>query len=317
MDAVVTAGGIPLPGDPLYPATKGNAKALLDIAGKPMIQWVLDALSASKKVDAVILVGMTAKSDVHCSKPLHFVSNQGKIVENLIAGARKVKEINPKAKHVLFVSSDLPCISGEMVDWVVETAERENLDIIYNIIQRETMEERFPEAKRTWMKLRDMDVCGGDINAARLSVVLDDEEELWTKITDSRKNPLKQASLIGFGTALRLATGKLTLQQAEESVMKKMGFKGRAVVCPFAEVGMDVDKMHHLEIVRADLKKRIKKEARQAAAQKKIGAAVKGKASSKVPEKGSKAAKKGASGVKPAGKPAPAGKKVSGKNARK
>ena len=44
MDAIVTAGGIPKPGEPLYEYTQGIYKALLDIAGKPMIQWVLDAL---------------------------------------------------------------------------------------------------------------------------------------------------------------------------------------------------------------------------------------------------------------------------------
>ena len=57
MDAIVTAGGIPQPDDPLYVYAKGDAKALIDIAGKPMIQWVLDALSDAKNVDNVIEIG--------------------------------------------------------------------------------------------------------------------------------------------------------------------------------------------------------------------------------------------------------------------
>ena len=44
MDAIVTAGGIPRPEDPLYTYSHGDSKALIDVAGKPMIQWVLDAL---------------------------------------------------------------------------------------------------------------------------------------------------------------------------------------------------------------------------------------------------------------------------------
>jgi NDP-sugar pyrophosphorylase family protein len=39
MDAVVTAGGIPKPDELLYPYTLGKPKALLEIAGKPMVQW--------------------------------------------------------------------------------------------------------------------------------------------------------------------------------------------------------------------------------------------------------------------------------------
>ena len=52
MDAIVTAGGIPLPEEPLYPATQGESKALVDVAGKPMIQWVFEA--ASRAENAVV-----------------------------------------------------------------------------------------------------------------------------------------------------------------------------------------------------------------------------------------------------------------------
>ena len=54
MDAVITAGGIPEPDDPLYAYTQGKSKALLDIAGKPMVQWVLDAVCASQNIDNIV-----------------------------------------------------------------------------------------------------------------------------------------------------------------------------------------------------------------------------------------------------------------------
>ena len=53
MNAIVTAGGIPQPGEPLYEVTQGGPKALLDIAGKPMVQWVLDALSGSQNLSLI------------------------------------------------------------------------------------------------------------------------------------------------------------------------------------------------------------------------------------------------------------------------
>jgi hypothetical protein len=264
MDAIVTAGGIPLPEEPLYPATQGNSKALVDIAGKPMIQWILDALDQAWTIDRIVIVGLTEKSGISSKKPVSYVSNQGKMIENLKAGAEKVLEVNPKAKYALIVSSDIPAITGEMVDWVVNTSMQTQRDVYYNVIQREVMEERFPGCKRTWTKLKDMEVCGGDMNVGRLGMIVDDDRDIWNKITDSRKNPLKQAALIGFGTALSLLFGQLTLQKAEESIMKKLGITGRAMVCPYAEVGMDVDKLFQLEIMREDLGKRIKKEERAA-----------------------------------------------------
>jgi GTP:adenosylcobinamide-phosphate guanylyltransferase len=255
MDAIVTAGGIPLPEEPLYPVTQGHPKALVDIAGKPMIQWVLDALTQSTVIENVILVGLSEKSDVTCGKPLYFIPNQGKMLDNLRAGAEKVLEINNKARHVLLVSSDIPAISGEMVDWAVNTAMQTDEDIYYNIIQREVMEKRFPSSKRTYTRLKDMEVCGGDMNVGRLGLLTSEDTDLWEKITKARKSPLKQAGLIGFDTLFLLLFRQLTLEKAAANIMKRLKITGRAIVCPYAEIGMDIDKPHQLEILRADLAK--------------------------------------------------------------
>jgi len=261
MDAILTAGGIPLPGEPLYPVTLGQAKATLDVAGKPMVQWVLDALSEAKTVDNVVIVGLTEKSKLKCSKKMYFVSNQGKMVENLQAGGRKVLEINPKASHVLLVSSDIPGITGEMVDWVVNTDMQSDLDVYYHVIQRDVMERRYPGSKRMFTHLKDMEVCGGDMNVGRLSLLLVEDTEIWNKITDARKSPLKQAALVGLDTAFLLLTGRLTLEKAETNIVKRLNITGKAIVCPYAEIGMDIDKPHQLEIMRADLKKRLRRDA--------------------------------------------------------
>ena len=279
MDAIVTAGGIPLPEEPLYPATLGQSKALVDVAGKPMVQWVLDALTDAKTIQNVIIVGLTEKSGLKCGKKMYFVPNQGGMVKNLQAGGRKVLEVNPKAKHALMVSSDIPAITGEMVDWVVNTDMQTKLDVYYHVIQREVMEKRFPGSKRTWTKLKDMEICGGDMNVGGLSLLLTEETGIWDKITDARKSPLKQAALIGFGTAFLLLTGQLTLQKAETNIMERLNITGKAIVCPYAEVGMDVDKPHQLEIIRADLAKRVRKAA---SASKKKSAAKKKAAPKKV-----------------------------------
>lgn len=264
MDAIVTAGGIPLPEDPLYIETRGRPKALLDIAGKPMVQWVLDALSEAQMVERVVLVGLTEKSGLTCRKPITFIPNQGKMLDNLRAAAAEVVRQNKKAKHVLIVSSDIPAITGEMVDWLVRTAMETDEDVYYNVIPRQAMEARFPGAKRTWTRLADMEVCGGDMNVGRLSLLTRKDTDLWEKITNARKSPLRQAALIGLDTLFLLLFRKLTLAQAVEKVTRRLHISGRAIVCPYAEIGMDVDKPVHLEILRQDLKKRARASRRAA-----------------------------------------------------
>ena len=70
MDAIIIAGGIPKPEDPLYPYTQGRSKALVEIAGKPLIQWVLDALVDAKTIERIVIVGLDASSDLSCTKPI-------------------------------------------------------------------------------------------------------------------------------------------------------------------------------------------------------------------------------------------------------
>jgi GTP:adenosylcobinamide-phosphate guanylyltransferase len=255
MDAIVTAGGIPEPEDLLYPYTQGNPKALLDISGKPMIQWVLDALSGAKRVDNVVVIGLQADSGVTCAKPLTFMPSQGGMLDNIRNGVHKVLEINPQAQLVLLVSSDIPAITSEIIDWAVDAALETDEDVYYNLITREVMEERYPTSNRSYVRLKDVEVCGGDMNVVHSRMVTENDE-IWEKIIASRKNAFKQAALLGYDTLLLLLLRMITLEGAVKKVTKRLNLKGRAILSPYAEVGMDVDKPHQLEIMRADLANR-------------------------------------------------------------
>ncbi|NOY98208.1 MAG: NTP transferase domain-containing protein [Chloroflexi bacterium] len=256
MDAIVTAGGIPQPEDPLYEYSHGDSKALLDVAGKPMIQWVLDALGEAEKVDNVVIIGLTEKSGVTCKKPTYYVPNQGRMLANIVAGIDQVLEINPQAEYVLTASSDIPALKGEMVDWLIDTAMQTQDDIYYGIVPREVMEARFPGANRTFTKLKDMEVCGADIHVAHKSMTTDPEHlAMWEDLIGKRKSPLKQAASIGFMTLFLLLLGQLTLDDLVARVVKRLNITGRPIVWDHAEPAMDVDKPHQLEILRADLAK--------------------------------------------------------------
>jgi molybdopterin-guanine dinucleotide biosynthesis protein A len=256
MDAIVTAGGIPLPEDPLYPYTNGDSKALVDVAGKPMIQWVLDALSDTKNVDNVIIIGLSPKSDVTCKKPLHFISNQGRMLANIVAGVNKSIELDPKSEYVLVASSDIPGINAAMVDWLIDTCMGTKKDIYYGVVPREVMEARYPGSKRTYTKLKDMQLCGADMHITHVTMATEPEHlEMWEELIGNRKSPLKQAATIGFGTLILLLLGRLTLADTVKRVTERIGITGRPIVWEHAEPGMDVDKPHQLELIREDMEK--------------------------------------------------------------
>ena len=254
MYAIVTAGGIPKPKDPLYEYTQGKSKSLLDVQGKPMIQWVLDALSQSQHIQDVIIIGLGPESGVTCAKPLHFCPNQGSMLQNILFGVGEVLKMDPSAHHALIASSDVPAVTGEMVDWIVQNALKTDDDVYYHVVPQAIMEKRYPNSHRTYTHLKGLDVCGGDINVVR-TMSVKDKEVILGEIIESRKNPFKQASIVGFDLLLLLLLRQVTLEGAVERISRRLGIKGRGVICPYAEVGMDVDKPHQLEMMRADLAK--------------------------------------------------------------
>lgn len=251
-DAMVTAGGIPKPGESLYEFSLGRSKALIDVAGKPMVQWVLDALSDARSIGRVVVVGLDESSGLRCKKPLSYLPNQGGMLDNIRGGAREIARLNPKAQFAQIVSSDIPTITGEMVDWVSAQVRPGEDEALYNVIDRSVMEKRFPDSRRTFTKLKGIQICGGDLNPVSLPLILSHTGP-WEKISDARKSPLKLASLVGFDTLILFLLRAMTLEQAAARASRNLGLRARAVVCPYAELGMDVDKVHHLEIVRSTL----------------------------------------------------------------
>lgn len=145
-----------------------------------------------------------------------------------------------------------------MIDWLICQAEPFDQDIYYTIIEHATMEAHFPASKRTYVHLKTLQVCGGDLHCFRLQAAVE-ESPLWKRIIDARKSPIRQAGLLGYDTLLFLMLRQLSLRDAEKAVCNKLGIRGRALVSPYPEVGMDVDKPFQLEIMREHLSRQHEK----------------------------------------------------------
>lgn len=256
IDAVVTAGGIPRPNDPLYPLTQGKNKALLPIGGVPMVQWILDELGRAAYIQKVAVVGLDpAEAGLTCRKPLGYVPNHGSMIGNVQAGAKWALAQNAATKYVFVVSSDIPTITAEMVDWNIATSLETDHEAYYSLIPAATMEQRFPGSRRTFFKLKEGRFSGSDMNLFQTALV-GHYHPAWQAIVDARKNIFKQASRVGFDTLLLMLLGQMTIQGAEERVRTRLGVNGRTFIGRYAEAGMDVDKPHQYELVKQELEAR-------------------------------------------------------------
>lgn len=255
MDCVIAAGGNPDPEDPLYVYTQGQPKALIDMGGRTMLERVVDALQSSNSVDDIVVVGVGSDMGMTFQRPVTHLPDQGALVSNVIAGIRHLRREKPDLKMALFCSSDIPTITGPIVDEFVASCQPMDKCIYYNFVTRETLEARFPESKRTYVKLKGVEIAGGDMMMGDVALA-DTFEDLWRSLTDARKNAWKLARIVGFSFLIKFLFRRVGIAEIEQTVERIVGCPGQVCLSPHAELAMDADKPRQVEMLRADLAQR-------------------------------------------------------------
>jgi hypothetical protein len=214
---------------------------------------VLDALEESQTIESIVVVGAEDMNEsLRSTKILDFRPATEDIIRNFQVGADALLSHKPDAERVALVSCDIPMLTPESVDWVVNTCQESDKDLCYSVIEQTQMEKRFPDSARSYVKLRDMNVCGGDLIVIKLDLYKS-RKDFWRKIFEARKSYLHQARLVGFDILLLLLLRRLTLEDAVDKITRRLNITGRGLNCPYPEIGMDVDKPHQLEIARREL----------------------------------------------------------------
>ncbi|MCL5040201.1 MAG: nucleotidyltransferase family protein [Firmicutes bacterium] len=223
-----------------------ESEALIDIAGKPMLQYVLDALRGSRGVERIMVIGPPQILSQAVSAPgVEFLPGGDSITDHVLIASRHLAQDKP----ILIVTSDIPLVTTEMIDRFLEAAGGLAADFCYPIARRQDNEARYPGVKRTYVSLRDGTFTGGNIflvNPPVIERVIKKAEEFIRY----RKSPVKLAGLLGWSFVLGLALKRLNIKQLEAKVSRLFNVKARAVLCPDPEVGLDVDKPSDLELVR-------------------------------------------------------------------
>ena len=247
--AVVLAGYSPDKADPLALAVGAERKSLIDVAGKPMVYWVVQALNESERVDGIIVVGMGPEEGVDFGVDVHYVPNQTTQLDNIMAGVKAVETEYPDATYVVAVSADVPLLRSSTVDWFVAACEARGGDFFYSIIEKEVMEEQYPSVARSYVPIADGRFCGGDLFFVdpRLAV---HNEQIIRDLLERRKSAFQQVRLAGISTLIKFLFRRVTLVDAEEIASRVFACEARAIVSPYADLGMDCDKPHQLEMAR-------------------------------------------------------------------
>lgn len=237
-------------------------EALIEIAGRPMVSCVVDALIAAPGVGRIIVVGPQAHLAGKLGRGVEVVQHGTGLVENLGRGlaaagagpdaAAGAGAANAGAANApfLILGSDIPLITADVIERLLEACRQVPAFFHYPIVERSICIERFPDVRRTFVRVRDGVFTGGNVFLVRREAaprLLD----LVGSFFAARKSPLRLAGLLGWRTVFRFLTRRAAIAELEGVFTRLAGVPCRAVIFPHPEIGIDVDKPKDLELVRA------------------------------------------------------------------
>jgi GTP:adenosylcobinamide-phosphate guanylyltransferase len=242
VDALVLAGG----------TSKGlekegeQAKASIRINKKLMLEYVIASLRNSTSVRRIAVVGPPALQDkLRTARADIFLPASDSLTKNMSLGLAELNSLDP----VLITSSDIPLVTPEAIDDFVSRCEKVDADICYSVVDRERIEKFFPGVKRTYATFREGTFTGGNVGLVNPKVVRENME-LIEKAFGLRKSPVRLLRILGLRFVLKFIFHRLTLGEVEQRVSLLLNSRGRAVVTPYPQIGIDVDKMSDLELAR-------------------------------------------------------------------
>ena len=247
-DAIVLAGGES--SSALKEMSPYKNEALIIIGQYPMIHYVSQALINSANIRNIVISGPVEalRNLLDKNERLHFVESGGDAVKSFYNGLERLRQIGATEK-VLIASTDIPLITTEAIDDFIIRSKSYEADFYYPLARREETEKKFPGVQRTYVKLKEGTFTGGNLFILKhqaVGSVLNKAREIYAR----RKSSLALVHLFGLPVLVRYIFNMLTLEYAEKVFYNVLGLKGKAIISPFTELSIDVDKPSDLELVQ-------------------------------------------------------------------
>ena len=249
INAVVLAGGPPDDVAALQPDAPN--KAFVRVGGVALVTRVLQQLRASTSIGRIVVVSpQRTEGDPALALADERRDDGVKIRQSLRNGLDGF----PPDELVLVSASDLPVLTVASIDDFVAHAASIDPDLGYGCLEKRVHEASFPEVPHTWARLRDGTYCGGGFIAMKPRV-MNELERFIERLGAARKNPLRLASLFGWDMMARFAFARLSIASAERRASEVLGATVRAIVSPYAETAVNVDRVSDVELAERLLRR--------------------------------------------------------------
>ncbi len=221
-------------------------KAFVEIGSATLVGRVIAALRGAASVRRIVAVAppsMNGHPDLARADELR--PDGVRITESLRNGLAGFDA----GADVLVVASDLPVLTAPAVDDFFARLSSLGADVVYGCVEKQTHLRSFPGVPHTWARMRDGTYCGGGIVALKPRA-LPLLERFIERLGAARKHPFRLASFFGWDMLARFALGRLTVASAEERASRILGAPVRALVSPYPETAVNVDRVTDVELAR-------------------------------------------------------------------
>ena len=233
--------------DPLAAHFGQSIKALVPIAGEPMVRRPARALAESGSVGDIIVMAQQTEPIVAALKGIAKVAvrkSRGSIAETLLVLCDDAATPWP----LLVTTADHALLTPAMIDRFAAAAE--GADIAIGVVERGKLERRLPGAKRTWLSFRGEQVTGANLFALA-SPEAARAIRLWRSVEQDRKSAWRMLALLGPVMLPMALLRLLSLDDVLARLSLKLGVALRAVRLDDPLAGVDVDKLADHALVEA------------------------------------------------------------------
>jgi GTP:adenosylcobinamide-phosphate guanylyltransferase len=244
--AIVLAGS--RPGRDTFAAQFGtDMKALIAIAGEPMVRRPVRALLASASVASVVILSQSPEriAAVLSKDPrVTLRESRGSIAETILEYCD-----DPAIEWPLLVTTaDHALLDATMVDEFAHLAA--DAAVAVGVVEQRVLMQRFPNAQRTWLKFRGGAYTGANLFVLR-SPAVRPAIELWRSVEQDRKKAWRLMSLLGPVTLVLVGLRLVSLTEVLGQLGGRLALKIKAVELSSALAGIDVDKPADHTLVEA------------------------------------------------------------------
>ncbi len=247
LDAIVLAGTSKR-GELLEYCQVSN-EALIPIGQKMMIEYVVDALKKVASINKIAIAGPQKELEaIYQGDSRVVLTEQGDSqVETLLRGLELLKP-DPE-QNIIVSAGDIPFLNHESIEDFLEKCSQKPGDLYYPIVPKKANEERFPGVKRTYIHFKEGVFTGGNIFLLKAGII-EPCSVVASRLISLRKSPFALSKQIGWSFILRFLLRLLSIEETEKRFSELLGIKGRAIISPYPEIGVDVDKLSDLELAR-------------------------------------------------------------------